>query len=166
MSERRGFFASFRSIATGLVKEDKPYYPLLPGFVADRASSCAECETSACRTSCGEEIVLIGAEGVPYMDFSRRGCTFCGDCAQVCPHDLFVTEPVERIDAYAQINLLGCLAWNKTICRSCADVCNEKVIQFTGLFNPEINADRCTGCGFCVGVCPGFAVTIRPRSNG
>lgn len=165
MSERRGFFASLKSLAVGAVKEEKPFLPLLPGFIPENAENCSQCITSACKTKCPEEIVMIGENRLPYLDFSRRGCTFCGECALACEHDLFLTEPVEKIDALVRIGILSCLAWNKTICRSCADVCNDRAIEFTGMFNPEINPDKCTACGFCIGVCPAYTITVHPKGK-
>lgn len=165
MSERRGFFASLKSLALGAVKEENPFSPLLPGFIPANAGNCQTCSTSACKPHCPEEIVMISGDGTPYLDFSRRGCTFCGECALACEHDLFVMEPVEKLDAVVRIGILSCLAWNKTICRSCADVCNDRAIEFTGLFNPEINADKCTGCGFCIGVCPAYTITVHSKEN-
>ena len=163
METRRGFFSSLASLAKP--KEDKAFYPQLPGFMADKSQACLSCQTSACKTVCEEEIVIRQEGGVPYLDLSRRGCTFCGECQTACESDCFFPEPVKRLDAVVEIGILGCLAWNKTICRSCADVCNDKAIQFTGMFNPEIDPGACTACGFCIGVCPAYAITLRPGSS-
>lgn len=165
MNERRGFFASLKTLALGAVKEEKPFLPLLPGYISEHSNMCLECSVPVCKTVCPEEIVMIGGDSLPYLDFSRRGCTFCGECAIACESDLFVAEPVGRIDAQVHIGILSCLAWNKTICRSCADVCNEKAIQFTGLFNPEIDPDKCTACGFCIGVCPAYTISVTSKGK-
>lgn len=160
MESRRGFFASLASLVQP--KEDKPFYPLLPGFLAEKAQLCLSCETSACKNVCEEDIVIRIDRSTPYLDLSHRGCTFCSECQKACTSDCFIAEPVIRLDAVVEIGILSCLAWNKTICRSCADVCNEKAIQFTGMFNPEIDPSACTACGFCIGVCPAYTITIRP----
>ncbi|MDO9208648.1 MAG: 4Fe-4S binding protein [Sulfuricurvum sp.] len=162
MSDRRGFFASLKSLALGAEKEESPFLPLLPGFIPNSANGCNECTTSACKTICPESIVIREGVQAPYLDFSRRGCTFCGECSVACESDCFVAEPVNALNAEVRIGILSCLAWNKTICRSCADVCNDKAIQFTGLWNPEINLDACTACGFCIGVCPAYTITVHP----
>ncbi len=159
METRRGFFASLASIALGK-KEEAPFNPFLPGFIQASADKCGTCVTSSCKNVCEEGIVIRSESSVPYLDFSRRGCTFCGECATACESDCFVAEPIEKIEARFEIGILSCLAWNKTICQSCKDVCNEKAIQFTGLWNPEIDSNLCTGCGFCVGVCPAYTIQI------
>ena len=162
MNSRRGFFNSLVALARGEGKEDKPFHPLLPGFIADKSDNCLSCITSACKNVCEEGIIVRVDATIPYLDFSRRGCTFCGECISACESDCFVAEPITSLKAQVQIGILSCLAWNKTICRSCADVCNDKAIQFTGLWNPEIDSNACTACGFCVGVCPAFTITIHP----
>ncbi|MGD9717575.1 MAG: 4Fe-4S dicluster domain-containing protein [Sulfuricurvum sp.] len=162
METRRGFFASLASLAKP--KEDKPFHPLLPGFISEKSHQCHTCETSSCQQVCEEGIVVREEGGSPYLDFSRRGCTFCGECIQACENDCFVAEPVERLEATVEIGILNCLAWNKTICRTCADVCNEKAIHFTGLFNPQIDPARCSACGFCIGVCPAYTISVKAPS--
>ncbi|MFZ2888908.1 4Fe-4S binding protein [Sulfuricurvum sp.] len=162
MDSRRGFFTSLVALARGEGKEDKPFHPLLPGFIADKSDNCLSCITSACKNVCEEGIIVREDATIPYLYFSRRGCTFCGECISACESDCFVAEPITSLKAQMQIGILSCLAWNKTICRSCADVCNDKAIQFTGLWNPEIDSNACTVCGFCVGVCPASTITIHP----
>lgn len=164
MNERRGFFASLKSLALGEGKGESSFFPLLPGFIPENSQKCLTCTTSACKPVCEEGIVVRDGTALPYLDFSRRGCTFCGECISACESDCFVAEPVNRINAEVRIGILSCLAWNKTICRSCADVCNDKAIEFTGLFNPEIDPLKCTACGFCIGVCPAYTITVHPKA--
>lgn len=162
MDSRRNFFASLLSIGNGK-KEDAVFRPLLPGFIVNSVEQCGKCNDSSCKTVCEEGIIIREGDAIPYLDFSRRGCTFCGECSKVCEYDCFIAQPVESIDVRVEINILNCLAWNKTICRTCADVCNEKAIHFTGLWNPEIDMNACSGCGFCIGVCPSNTIQIHPQ---
>lgn len=167
MDSRRDFFASIVSLAIPKGKEEVPYRPFLPGFVVENAHMCVTCTSSACKNVCEEKIILREENAAPYLDFSRRGCTFCGECQRACEYDCFVAEPVTAIKAEIEIGILTCLAWNKTICRSCADVCNDKAIRFTGLWNPEIDSNACTACGFCIGVCPAYAISAHyPKGSG
>jgi len=161
MEGRRGFFSSLVSLVQVKEKE-APFLPLLPGFIPNSVQGCVECTTSACKSVCPEAIVVREGVCAPYLDFSRRGCTFCGECSIACESDCFVAQPVTAINAEVRIGILSCLAWNKTICRSCADVCNDKAIEFTGLWNPEIDPTKCTACGFCIGVCPAYTITVHP----
>ena len=53
----------------------------------------------------------------------------------------------------------GCLAEAGIVCRSCGDVCPEVAIRFRPRIGlpPQaiVNEATCTGCGECVGTCPG-----------
>jgi coenzyme F420 hydrogenase subunit beta len=46
-----------------------------------------------------------------------------------------------------------------TRCGSCAGICPENAIAFTGNQFPALIADRCTACGLCGAVCPGKEVS-------
>jgi ferredoxin-type protein NapF len=50
------------------------------------------------------------------------------------------------------------------ICFSCKEPCIDDAILFNGMFNPVIDMDKCTGCGFCLGRCPTLAIdfTVIP----
>lgn len=157
MNNRRDFFKKIVPI-----KEEKsltlfpPYYKNIIDF-----DNCLECD-GICANVCEEEIIKI-VDKKPVLDFSKRGCTFCDECAKVCPKDVLKIENKKDIDAIMSIDMIKCLAWNKTLCSFCLDVCDERAIKFLGLLRPEIITDLCTGCGFCVGVCPTDAIKIMGR---
>jgi ferredoxin-type protein NapF len=58
-----------------------------------------------------------------------------------------------------------CLSVRGVVCRACSDHCDEGAIAFTlltrGRSLPEINSRVCTGCGQCIPVCPGNAISIH-----
>jgi ferredoxin-type protein NapF len=64
----------------------------------------------------------------------------------------------------------GCLADAGIVCRSCGDACPEVAIRFQPRLGrpPQaiVNEAVCTGCGDCVAICPGDAVTLRAAQNG
>lgn len=64
----------------------------------------------------------------------------------------------------------GCFAEAGIVCRSCGDACPEAAIRFSpriGLPSQAVvNAAACTGCGDCVGACPGDAITLGATPGG
>jgi ferredoxin-type protein NapF len=64
----------------------------------------------------------------------------------------------------------GCLAEAGIVCCSCGDACPEAAIRFRPRIGlpPQaiVNESVCTGCGDCVAVCPGDAVTLGAAKGG
>ncbi|MCK1518629.1 4Fe-4S dicluster domain-containing protein [Bradyrhizobium sp. 190] len=56
------------------------------------------------------------------------------------------------------------------VCRSCGDSCPESAIRFRPRIGlpPQaiVNETTCTGCGECVGACPGEAITLGAARRG
>ncbi len=127
-------------------------------------SKCKECEGS-CVLSCEEKILFRDIDGSPYISFNGKGCTFCKKCAESCEFDVLSLEKEEKIYAEVIINETKCLAWNGTMCFSCKEPCLDNAIKFEGLFKPRIILDLCTGCGFCLPVCPSGAIHIKPLTE-
>jgi ferredoxin-type protein NapF len=135
-------------------------------------SECTACESKACVTSCDEGIIMILSDGTPSLDFSKSGCTFCEDCVSVCEPGVLGLEnrhTSQSINATFRISTEGCVAHHGVICFSCKEPCIDDAILFNGMFNPVIDMDRCTGCGFCVGRCPTHAIEYSaisiPQAN-
>jgi 4Fe-4S ferredoxin len=77
----------------------------------------------------------------PVVNFKR--CEGKGDCAAVCPEDVF---DIRRIDA-ADYQQLGTLQRFKL-----------RVHGMKVAYTP--NADACRACGLCVTACPEHAITL------
>jgi len=162
--ERRELFnsltSSFRGDSKQEVKESivrPPYYAELEAF-----SLCVECEDKKCATTCDENIIIIQEDGSPKLDLTTpTGCTFCDECAEVCESDVLQVDKMRKIDALIEIDILKCLAWNQTMCFSCKEPCIDDAILFNGMFNPIIDENRCTGCGFCISRCPTQAIEFK-----
>ena len=64
----------------------------------------------------------------------------------------------------------GCLAEAGIVCRSCGDACSASAIRFRPRIGlpPQAIVDEaaCTGCGDCVGACPGEAITLGAARHG
>jgi ferredoxin-type protein NapF len=153
--DRRSFFgrvknSPFKSFV------HPPYYSKKEDFLI-----CRECENKDCLLACKEKIIEI-KNGYPVLNFNSSGCTFCDECANVCKKGvLSLSYKKEKINAEMIINPKKCVAWNQTICFSCQDICEEYAIIYKGMFNPVIDLEKCTACGFCVSVCPADAIEIK-----
>jgi len=94
---------------------------------------------------------------------SRGECTFCYQCAEVCPEPIFLPQSNSPWQIKADIKQ-NCLAYQNVECRSCGETCDTMAIQFKLQLNkvaqPVINVDDCSGCGACVSVCPTAAIHV------
>jgi len=164
VASRRDFLHTFRKPLT----QNKEGSPLMvrPPYGLNESlfqSECVACESKACVASCDEQIILIGGDGTPMLNFSKSGCTFCEDCAKACEPDVLNLKNVhtlEQLNAKFRISTEGCVAHHGVICFSCKEPCIDDAILFNGMFNPVIDMDRCTGCGFCLSRCPTHAIVF------
>jgi len=159
--DRRELFSFLSSPVTG---KRQGAVTLRPPYFKDEEQflSCVECD-GVCATICPEKIISIQEDKKPVLDFSSRGCTYCDKCAQACDFGVLDLSQKRNIDATIVISEKNCLSWQGVMCFSCKDPCLENAIDFQALFMPVIN-DKCTSCGFCIGVCPANAVEIRKIS--
>ena len=58
----------------------------------------------------------------------------------------------------------GCLAKQRIVCQSCADVCAPRAIRFRprigGVPVPDLIVGDCTLCGACISACPVSAIAL------
>ena len=144
-------------------KDEKEREKIRPPYCDDISlfqSYCTECDLKPCVDICEQEIIRIDKDGVPYLVFDERGCTFCGECANVCKEE-FLKNSSPNMLAKVEIDILKCLSWNKTMCFSCKEPCLYDAINFIGMFRPMLDESKCTRCGYCIGVCPTQAITIK-----
>ncbi|WP_456393011.1 ferredoxin-type protein NapF [Persephonella sp.] len=169
--DRRGFLKALPFIPAATVEEIKePSSPpeeelniIRPPYSDEESdfSKCAECGGS-CITACEERLLFRLQDGSPQLVFSDKGCTFCKKCAEACEFDVLSTQKPERIYALFKINISKCVSWQNVMCFSCKDPCIDNAIKFDGIFRPQIIPDVCTGCGFCIPVCPSGAIEVFP----
>ena len=133
-----------------------PYYEKKEDFL-----KCIDCKEKDCQKACDEKIIFIEEEK-PVIKFGINGCTFCDKCASACSKGVLnIKHKKNKLNAQMIINTKKCLAWNKTVCFSCQDICQENAIIYNGLFNPYIDIQKCTSCGFCISVCPNDAIEVK-----
>ncbi|MDD2699072.1 MAG: ferredoxin-type protein NapF [Arcobacteraceae bacterium] len=121
---------------------------------------CQNCE-GICANFCQEKIIVIMNDKTPKLDFNLGGCTYCDDCAIHCPTDVLNIENKQTIEVEIEINKEKCMSWHNTMCFSCKDPCLDDAIKFNGVFQPIIDIEKCTNCGFCVAVCPSSAIDFK-----
>ena len=126
--------------------------------IADHCTRCGDCIAA-----CPERILVADGGGAPMIDFSANGCTFCGVCADSCRAPVFdrALAPPWRLAVTISER---CLPRHGILCDSCRDACGDGAIRFARGAGrtpiPEIDLDRCTGCGACVSVCPQSAIGL------
>jgi len=161
VSSRRDFFKKLVEPISSVKEEPTPTF-LRPPYTHDLTlfdKECIECESKACSIACDENIIVIEAKGTPILNFRKSGCTFCQDCANACERDVLkLADDNEKIYATFLINKQSCMAHNGSVCFSCKEPCIDDAILFKGMFEPIIDLEKCTSCGFCLSRCPTNAI--------
>ena len=161
-AKKREAFASLTSLFKPKTNQTKA--SLRPPYATKQESFetiCLQCEEKPCISACEEDIIVLDAQNLPSLVFTKSGCTFCKKCALACPLGVLDEQADANIGASFKIDTQSCIAWKNVICNSCADVCDVKAIRFFGLLRPLLEASACTHCGFCYGVCPTNAIQYR-----
>ena len=126
---------------------------------------CRRC--NACVDACQTNVIVKGDGGFPVVDFHHGECSFCYQCAQVCPEPLFELQQQLPWTQIATINS-SCIALKNIECRSCGDQCETQAITFAlqagKVGQPIIKAVDCSGCGACVAGCPMNAIEMITAS--
>jgi len=143
-----------------------------PGSVPemDFLSKCVRCGEcmAACPTNTLQPIWFeAGMMGLfsPMLTPRRGFCNpECHQCGLVCPTDaiphLNREERVWAKTGTAMINRQKCLAWEQQKpCMVCDEVCPYKAVEFRQIPDnpvavPEVNEQKCAGCGYCEHYCP------------
>ena len=125
--------------------------------------ACICCDN--CIDACPQSVIEKGPGGYPQLNFSQNSCTFCGECAQVCEHDVFqVPTTIEQPTLLQAEVSKDCLTHSNILCNACGDACEADAIVFQPVVHkmpqPLINTSACTGCGECYRYCPVDAIRI------
>lgn len=135
-----------------------------PWALAETAFTAACTRCCDCVNACPQHILVVDRNGQPTVDFDRGECTFCGKCAEACqPRALQKKQGEAPWQLKAHIGN-GCIARNNVVCRACGDACPVQAIRFRpavmAAAQPEIEAEKCTGCGACFAPCPVSAIRL------
>jgi len=130
---------------------------------------CTRC--FRCAEACPSHLIVKGSRGFPQMSFLRQGCDYCEACVQACPESALSLTQKNHHTPWNQQAVISeqCFSAKGVVCRSCADVCESRAIDFKlkvgGLSLININAAACDGCGECVHVCPAHAIEIQKSTK-
>lgn len=163
---RRNFLngaALTRAGREAAARRQRPLGPL-PPWMQDlpQQDACRACP-QACVTACEQDIIRIHPPGhvlagLPWLDFSAAGCTFCGGCTEACPLDH--ARDVPPVLGRVRLMQGRCLAWNNVICLSCLGACQTRALRLDRQQRVNVAAERCNGCGMCVSRCPVEALAV------
>jgi len=86
------------------------------------------------------------------MEIKKTGIPTKADLEKVSPSD-------ERLERGACV-ILEC--FERIPCNPCVDACPNHAIKIDGNINniPEVDFNKCTGCGLCIAQCPGLAIFV------
>lgn len=144
-------------------RQQQPLGPR-PPWHQQLTESCSHCEQE-CVAACPQKIIRVHPEGhthagTPWLDFSTTGCSFCGDCAEVCPSIENFEKGSSHIGKF-QLASASCLTWNNVLCMSCIGKCDARALQLDERRMLTLINGLCTGCGMCVHACPVDALAVR-----
>jgi len=142
----------------GVTDLQRPPWALVEPEFVEACTRCGEC-----LNACPERVIVRGDGGFPTLDFAGGECTFCGDCVAACPSAALVPRRDPPWSWRAQIDA-RCLAMAGVVCLACRDACPEQAIRFPlapGVVPPQLTAERCSGCGACLRVCPPGAIAMH-----
>jgi len=141
-----------------VARQQRPLGTAPPGL-DDMGDACTVCQ-SECMAACPQKIIRIHAvdhscKHTPYLDFSRAGCNFCGECICACPEPdehtkAAVLPQLPAIDLYKT----QCLTWQGIFCMSCLSACEVRALSLSPRRQLMLSREQCTGCGVCVSRCP------------
>lgn len=151
---------SRRAFLTGQAPAAAPLRPPWALAEADFLQRCTRC--AACIEVCPEQVLQRDARNFPLFRPQQGECTFCGRCAEACVPKALDAARLQPWDYRARVGQ-ACLARHGVVCQSCRDACETQAIRFAPAAvpaAPQLDLDRCSGCGACVAACPVQALAL------
>lgn len=144
---------------------------------SDFFSTCLRCGN--CMRACPMDIIRPSFDPrdcagllTPFISFSHGYCLpQCSKCGAVCPSGAIgrfsVFDKKSLVMGIARIDVANCLLLRFKECDRCRFYCEYDAVSIrTSDMDfktwPEIELNRCVGCGACAVVCPARVITIEP----
>ena len=140
--------------------------------VCVRCGNCGRaCPSHIIRQDFGSVSGLLTPKLVFAGDYCREDCNRCGEA---CPSGAIARLPLAekrwRVIGLAKVDLGTCALANGEECTACIRSCPyEAIAAVTGQdefsLRPEVNCNKCNGCGACESVCPVWpqpAIRVSP----
>ena len=138
-------------------------FPPWQASPSDFKNLCTGC--GECAHVCKQDLIHLGKDGTPRVDFTENFCTFCGDCARSCPEGALAFSP-DQPPWQLQLSITHtCLMESNVLCQLCQEACEQGAITFLqggqGGQRPLVLSENCNGCGACIARCPVNAIFLQ-----
>ncbi len=155
----RGIFSGFKKASENeQIKHLHREHPRPPGAVEEVlfVKLCQSCDL--CKETCPEHIIEI-SQSRPVINLDYNHCSQCAKCSEICPSGALASDNKDiGLRPVFQKSCINCLSGN---CRTCADACPKQAITIQQKKRPEVDNDRCDGCGRCRSACYTNAVEMK-----
>lgn len=178
VAARKFIFPSAKySAIEGATGKDTPILPPGARNIEAFKDACTACH--ACVAACPNKIIKpasfeYGIDGImlPTVKYDKKYCSYeCNACSQTCPHGalkhLSLEEKQKTQIALAVYDPSTCIVVAEGMqCGACSRNCPAGAIDMVPhpavprLQIPQINSDKCIGCGACEYACPAIPKAI------
>ncbi len=97
-------------------------------------------------------------DGYPQLAIEYASCDGCGACIAACPSDALCVQ--DRFDTGLRPTFSSACVNPVRSCNQCIEACPELACTIGAMGIPELNSERCTGCGECRVQCGADAVSL------
>ncbi|MEX3018289.1 4Fe-4S dicluster domain-containing protein [Kluyvera sp. STS39-E] len=159
---RRGLFRAFVTAAGNAapkVPAALPAHPLPPGALPDALfrQQCTRCD--ACINICPMGVLNKHEDGFPQLIIEYASCDGCGLCINACENKAL--RPQARFDTGLRPVFDRRCVSSLRACNQCVALCPEAACLIGESGAPEIDQERCNGCGECLVQCGQGAVSLE-----